>query len=288
MNTKKMITTVVLAAVAIILVGSFLMPIITDYDDDVKIVKNNTTTRLASAIDGEHTMTYDATTKAVVLDGETVTPSFNRGLLFTDLFNLLYQIGSPTVVQLYSSTNLSTTFITIEDNLTVTINGHNINVAYGTESLDFECEWGYILDADGEFAMFQLWNNKQTIYVNSVDQICGANILVTTHDWFSYTGADVSLLSGTDLTADVTTGTVAGTDDIVSIEIGANGTGYMFDVDNNGTPYTVHPWIAIVPLEVTGYSDTNKSILPIMYSIPAMVILGILVSAAAIFLRSRE
>lgn len=286
MQTSKLVGIVVLAAVSVILIGSVLMPVITDYDDDVKVVKNNTTSRLAALIgEDDHVITYTASTKALTIDGNDVTPTINRGVLYTDLFNILYQTIETNPLEFYNSDTKSRVVVT--NDFTATVEGKNVNIKYGTYEHDFECSWLYMMDDNGTYGMFNLYNVNTTIYVNSINDLYGSNVLVTTSDWFSYVGDKVSLVSGTETTATVTTTEVTGTKDIVAINVGGNGTGYAFEVDNSGTPYTVHPWIVIAPIEVTGYSETNNAVVPLLYALPVLLIVAIIVGVLALVYRSR-
>ena len=283
---NKLVTVTVLAAVAVIMIGALLMPIITDYDNDVKVVKNNTTSRLAALIgDEDHTITYTASTKALTIDGTDMTPTTNRGVLYTDLFNILYQINETNPIEFYNSDTKSR--VVVSTDCTITITGKTVNVAYGTYDHDFDCSWLYMMDNNGTFGMFNLYNLNTTLYINSLNDLHGSNVLVTTNDWFSYVGDKVTLISGTDLTATVTTTPVSGTEDIVAISVGGNGTGYSFDVDNSGTPYTVHPWIVIAPIEVTGYSETNNAVIPLLYTLPVLLIMAIIIGVLALVFRSK-
>lgn len=264
---SKLIPAVVITAVAIILVGSLLAPIIQDYDDDVKVVKNNVTNNLASVVGEDHTITYTSSTGALAIDGESITLTGQTGILCSNQMNIIYNTAPN--LQLFSSQHTSGV-VAISSDTTIEILGNKITITYATDTVEeYACDWIYIYDADGDYGIYRLYNQNKTVYLNDPNQMRGSNILTTTSDWFSFIGNDVKLAVGeSPIVADVTTGEVSGTKDIVSVNIGGSGTGYTFDVDNSGTPYTVHPWIYVVPNEVVGYSEVNNQIIPLMYASP--------------------
>lgn len=284
---NKLVPGIIMAAIAIILAGSLLVPIIQDYDDNAKVIKNNTTTNLAAVVGEDHEIVFDYDTGALTIDDADKTPTAQLGVIVSDQMNIIY--NTTPNLQLFSSQH-PTGVVSITSDATITIEDKKITITYATDTVEeYTCEWIYLYDANGDYGIYRLYNQSKTVYLNDLNQMHGSNILTTTSDWFAFTGKDVTLASSTEtVTADVTTGEVTGTKDILSISIGGNGTGYSFDVDNSGTDYTVHPWIYVVPNEVTGYSEVDNTIVPLMHALPILVIVAILVGTLAIFIRAKE
>lgn len=283
----KIVPAIVITAVAVILVGALLMPVIQDYDDDVKVVKNNVTNNLASVVGEDHTITYTHSTGALSIDGEAVALTSQTGIICSNQMNIIYNTAPN--LQLFSSQH-TTGVVSITSDATIVIEGNKITITYSTDTVEeYSCDWIYLYDVDGDYGIYRLYNQNKTVYLNDLNQMYGSNILTTTNDWFSFVGKDVKLAVGeSPIIADVTTGSVAGTNKIISVNIGSSGTGYQFDVDNSGEPYTVHPWIYVVPNEVVGYSDMNNQIVPLMYALPVLIIVAILVGVLMVVLRSRQ
>lgn len=284
---NNLLTLVITLTIGIIFVGSLLAPVIQDYENDVKVVKNNTTTNLAAVVGEDHTIEFTYSTGALEIDGEAITAPAQLGVLVSDQINLIYN-NTPNL-QLFSSQH-TTGIVTITSDTTVTIEGNTITITYGTDTEEeYTCEWIYLYDANGDYGIFRLYNANTTVYLNNINQLHGSNILVTTYDWFSFVGTDVTLaVADEDPVVDIVTGTVTGTNDIFSINIGGTGTGFSFDVDNSGTDYTVKPWIYVVPIEVSGYSDMNKELLPLMSALPILVIVALIAGAAAAIFNGRK
>ena len=56
--------------------------------------------------------------------------------------------------------------------------------------------------------------------------------------------------------------------------------GVHFDVDNNGTPYTVYPYFLVVPNKVYGETEQNAVINTMFEIIPIIVIAGIVITVS--------
>lgn len=291
MKANSMIMAIIGITVAIVVFSSVLVPIVGDYSNESKVVYNNPTTQVSKVVDGEHTITIDGTTLAVEIDDVDVTPTGNTALVMSSGYNLLYQ-KSDSQIQLYNYTTLNTGFLVLNGDVEMTLSETSASIEYGAvdsrTTLELETEWAYIYDTNGEYGLYRSYNQNKTLYVNSIDDIRGSNILLTTHDWFSYVGEDVELLSGDSIKADYTLTPVSGMKDLYTISVGGTGTGYTFDVDNEGTPYTVHPWIIVAPIKVTAVSDVNAPVIPLVEIIPILVILGILLSTIIFFISRKN
>ena len=281
---------IVALVIGIILTTAAVIPLVNSYVDDTTDVYNNTNSTVSKLIgDSDYTITIDGTTYALEINDVDVTPTAQIGLVFTDLFNIVYNTSSGS--QLFSSSDIAHTPITMTGDVTIEISGSDVTITYGTSTpqteVTFEIEWGYIYDLTGDYGMYRLYNTSKTIYVNSIDDICGANVLGTTSDWFIYEGANVrTLVSEESTTATYTLTEVSGYNDLYTLSVGSNGS-YAFVVDNNGSDYTVHPWIVIAPLEVTGHKPGSEynSLIAIL---PMMAFIMLVVAAAAMIYSKKD
>lgn len=287
-DTKSIPMLVVGIVVAVLISVCVLIPVIDTYTQDSKVVYNNPSATVSQVVDGEHTIFIDGTDMSVKIDDVATTIASNNALIMSDALNLLYQ-KSDSQVQLYSNQHLYT-YQVLTGDVEITITADEIEIEYGDDDRiteTYDTVWTYIYDPNGTYGLYRMYNQQKTLYVNSIDDIRGSNILVTTHDWFSYVGEDVTLLSGTETTATYTLTPVSGMKDLYTISVGGTGTGYSFEVDNSGTPYTVHPWMAVAPLQVTAYSDMDSTIVPLLNIIPLLVIIGIVLGVVGMIVYRR-
>lgn len=272
--------------IGVIMVVTAIIPLTNDYTDSTKELYNNAATSMAIVGDGEHTIIADAANMTLTIDGIEYTPTENRAVLMSDEINVLFQKTS-NQIQIYSS-KYSAGLRTVTGTATITITDKSISFVDSTMNDTYDCEWIYIFDQDGKYGMITLYNQAKTYYVNSINDVRGANILSATADWFSYEGADVKLESGSTVSnVSYTLTPVSGYTDLYQITLGSNGN-YSFEVDNSGTPYTVHPWVVVLPLEITAHkpgSEYNG----LVSIIPLMAFVGLIaVAATMIYLKGKE
>lgn len=266
------------------MVTTAVIPLAEDYTDSTRELYNNTANSMAIVGEGNHTIVANSTDMTLSIDGVSIVLTGSIAILMADQLNILYQNNQ---IQLFSSDYVSG-FRVLAGEITITITDNVVSVVDTNIDTSYECEWIYLYDKDGKYGMVTAYNLSRTYYVNSIDDIRGSNLLVTTSDWFSYVGADVKLKSGGEVTnVQYTLDPVSGFTDLYTITVGSTGT-YAFDVDNSGNAYTVHPWIIVVPLEVTAHKPSS-SFVGLVSVIPLMAFVGLIAAAAAmIYFKGKE
>ena len=273
---------VIMAAVAVILLGSLLMPVIDGYSDDTKIVKNNGGAMSQILGPADIVVTYDPSTKHVTKNGEdlgAVTGTYP--IVMTDKFIVVGTNGSNGSNIIVSGTDGKAN--NIADLITVSIVSGSTTITYGETTRTFDqFTWGFVTDPNGEYGSISKNTGSQAIYYNKIDQIYGSNWLDTTSEWFSFKGLDV-LVSGSAVTANYVEHTTDAADIFYTTFGGGNDAEYSFTVDNDGTDYTVHPRFFIVPKTVEGHTEDQLQLLSMMYVIPLFIIVAMIIAAVAIF-----
>ena len=285
MNGKG-ITMIVLAAVSIIMIGGLLMPIINDYNSDETNTYTNPGTR-ATLLDltGTHTLVSDGVTFTID-DNDPITVSNYQVGLASDLFNARrfgtsLQWGSP-----FGAAISGVLDVTIVDGV---VNGTLTSSATSNVYTFTDQKINYLayVDSNGSYSMVVSDSTPRNLYLNNPsEQFYSANYLSTTSQWFSYYKGvlmvggeqnDTMTFTGDQLDFDTEVYRYVISQDDIS-----------FTVDNGGTDYVVHPYICVVPHEVTGMTLTDHQIFAILYAIPAVLIVAILVGVLAFAMRSRE
>lgn len=269
MNTK--IPIIISVAVAVMMVGALLVPFIDSATDEYSEMYNNSSANLSSIL--SENMNIEFTADALTVNGEDVPISSPTGLrIVTDSFNIirtedhieLAYKGNPDLVIF---TELS---ISMVDEM-ATIDWVDSSSVEG--SVVLPVEWGFVLDPDGDYGLLRYYNLDRNIYLKSIDDLYGSNRLITTGDWFSFHGDNVILSDGTKIKANYSLNPISGYEGVSTINIGGNGTGFSFTVDNDGEPYTVSPWIYVAPNEVVAYK-TGLGSLALLFAIPPILIVA--------------
>lgn len=282
LNVKHYATAIVATIIMVLLTVSVLVPVTDNAIDSQREEYNNTTDFVAKLADGEsRTFQYTYSSTTVTEDGVNVTPSSAGGLVFT---NSCLIIWFPTNIELYGEG--ITNFVSIKADATIQITGTEVIVTYSGTTKTFEYTWGYVRDSDGEYGMFRHYNTNRQIYLNSIDDIKGANYLATTGKWFSYEGATVNI-EDEEIEAQYDLKPISGMANVSTLRVGSTGD-YSFVVDNAGSQYTVHPWITVAPIKVVGDTDIGSNVNGILGLIPILVLAGLTIGVVGMFITRRD
>lgn len=274
---NKLIPMVVMATIAVVLIGSMLMPIITDYNEDETNTYTNNIGQRAKMLDISGSHTFEIVDSVLQMDGVDMTiPSYQMAIS-SDKFNLRKYPSSWSINCSQGTGN--TLDITISDGkFSGTIGAYT----YTDESLAYLAYY----DTAGEYVIVLSDANPRTIYLNDpVTQFLSANWISTTSEWFSYYGGALTV-DGVANDSMSFVGTMMDAD--TKVYAYSTSGGITFVVDNAGEDYTVHPYVCVVPYQVTGMTAVNHQIFSILFAIPAILIVSLIVGVAAIVLRGRN
>lgn len=276
---NKIIGVFIGLAVGVIMVASLLMPVINDAVDATKVVYNNEEGQYSSIIGEDMTIevieSYNLSVNGVpveLINGEIPA-------IVTDSFMVkIDTLNSGNYIAYYSETTGSVrtnNFVS----LTITISDNNANIVVGNdEPVSIPISWGYIASTTGDYRA--IWIPFE-VKINNISQFCGANWIGTTGKFASYHG-DKVLYDGNEITANYNLTPYNQAEGIYSLKQGETGNDYSFEIDNNGTPYTVTPFLCIVPAEITGTVSGGTASNGLLMAIPLLVIVALIVSAVSI------
>lgn len=294
MEIKNLIYLMVGSVIAVLMIGSLLIPFVADYTDSTKEYYNNDFGPFAEVPNGDvvniHATTTVGTAGSTVLEVDDFVLNLAHGprsimlansfILFQNYSNGLQLAGiineDGTVyrgdhkeVTLSISNNVATiTAVTSED---------------VTKTFVVPFEWGYYRNDVGGFRMVEYISDDRTVHVNSIDQVRGCNIIGKTGQFFTFEGDNVTVFNA-DGTSFPTTANISTTDvmnNVKSFTVSSdrtNSNAFHFTVDDNGSPYDVYPYYFIVPYKVYGITEQNTVINSIFSIIPIIFVAGVVVT----------
>lgn len=294
---NKIVDAIIAAVIAVVIIGSVLMVAI---DDNVILRKNNDYGSMAeySNTDWSATFSTDGTTATWSVDGveQTSFRMSNAGRVFlvmSDEFTLFFDQNTSGGVPIggiaYNKNNVS---IGINDvsscNVSMTDGVITCTVGEGTnDPIVSNSKWVFVAKDLGDYRTFNLSNyTSADIYFTSIDQIYGVNYVGTTGNvWFSFHGDNVEY-GDTALKMNITSKKVG--ENVYSSTVNTTSSDWQFTVDNDGSDYTVNPYVWIVPYEVSGTAfGISSSVENIIGAIPVIVIVAVLLAIIAAFFRTR-
>lgn len=300
---NKLIPVILATFVGVLLIGSVLMPVIIDADDDTKVYYNNNFGPYAQVVEGDVVSIVVSTTIGTggsticTVDGESVIiPQGLRAILIAENFvvyqNFAYGIGIYGIDSNGDMINNASWA-----NVSITIDGDNISYTASvndvTASGDVVNEWAFYRSNEGSYRIVDYISSSVTVYVNDLTQVYGSNLIATTGEYFSFNGTDVKISK---LADDVTTtrdatATVQTTDvmnDVISFKVDSSretSSSFKFITDNNGEDYEVYPYFMIVPASVYGQTESNEAYSAILFAIPVVLIMALVAIVIATFAR---
>lgn len=302
MEKNKTIAMVITAAVAIIMVGSLLMPIINDAIDDSKVYYNNEYGPYAQVVDGESvtinisTTIGTAGTTTYTVNGESViVPQGPRAILIAENLTVFQNYSNGIAINGVDSNGDLISSNANWSNASITIDGNTISY---TATLDDATiskvvvnEWAFYRSNEGDYRIIDFVGSSVTVYVNDLTQVYGSNRIGTTGEFFRFNGTDVKISKSVDgvTTTRNATATVQTTDvmdDVISFKVDPSretSSSFKFITDNNGEDYDVYPYYMIVPASVYGQTETNAAYAGVLAVLPILVICGIMVAVVATF-----
>ena len=281
--------------VAIVLVAGLLIPAIGMADDAVTTEYKQPERAIPMTLDETASFngTITATSGEITMGDKTYTmPDYTAIFMLTDKF-VFYTAGNQTVfLNFWNETAQKGLSYGGGSTITITISDKDVDISYiAADTTEYtvsieDISWIAYRDDDGEYysGFFAEYTN-QIAYYKDVNQIRAVNYIQTTNGWFSMIGTDVLVNMTDDVTA--TNTATADSNGVYALDISRTTGDITFDVDNNGTPYTVHPWIWLIPGDFTVENGGMHGTLALLAVIPVMVIVAIVVGVVALIFRSK-
>lgn len=280
MDVKNLVMAVIGMVLAAVMVGGALLPAVASINDNSVTAYNNEQGQYSSII-GED-MTIEVTNSYDLSVNDIPVELINAEIpaIVTDSFMVkIDTLNSGNYIAYYSDTTGSVRKNNFES-LTITISDNNANIVVGTdEAVSIPISWGYIASTTGDYRA--IWVPFD-VKINNISQFCGANWIMTTQKFASYHG-DKVLYDGNEITANYNLTPYNQAKDVYSLKQGVTGNDYSFKIDNNGTPYTVTPFLCIVPASVEGTTD-GYQFASLFNVIPLIAVAGLVLAGIYVFI----
>lgn len=269
----KLVGVVLTLAVAIIMIASVLVPVISDaqMNSGDELTYNNSieSARYSAVIDGE----YNYSSDGWFFNGEKISDMVNAPLIESDVVYVGGYAGSTLFTfAIYSST--SAAYRSSSTPLTMIISGNTCTISTTSEVLySGEFGWMYVKSADGPYCFKQ---GSADAYANSINDFVYCGIYTTGENDTYYYAIDGQAHSTQYENAELNNGLVLvdGTTDIYK---GHN------TITIDGETFTPFWWL--VKEEINGH-ESSGAVYSLYGVIPIMVIVA-LVALAANLVRSK-
>lgn len=294
MEIKNLIYLMVGGVIAILMIGSLLIPFVADYTDSTKVYYNNDFGPFAD-VEKDDTVSItmgavlgDTTGGSMTVNGEPViVQQGGRALLLSDNLYIVHNYSYGLAFSGISKsgfvnqgfTDLTLSVANGEISATGTTNGGE------TESYVFDYEWCYYRANSGDYRMLDFLSSDRTVYFNEIEQIKSAGYINTTGEFYSLSGYNVAVTDNNLVRENVTaTATVTdvmnGVSSVVVSSDRTNSSAFKFSVDNGGVPYDVYPYYFVIPAKVYGITEQNTVINSMFSIIPVIFVAGVVVTVA--------
>jgi hypothetical protein len=286
MDVNRIVVGIVGLAVCVILVGSLLVPIISEAQDDQEVVYNNifSNSNYSKIVDDDlddvnMVIEWDTATQVLTVDGSamTVTPSDNT-LFVSDKGSVRFDKADGFSVM----NTEGGVEVTLMGPVTATIASGVITITCGVDSYTITpIEWLFVPDSDGNFKNYRNNDPIKTLYVNGIDDIyfCGS-IVTQSIGLFSGHGGSCTLWEVADDPSYDMTYTierVQGYTDLYEFVPSSYAVSTEAGTNPDLTPFS--PYWLMVPVEITAHTDVNSSIIGLLGAIPVVIIAAILIYA---------
>lgn len=295
MEVKTIVAAIISITVACVVVMSLLVPMIEVSNSDMTTTYTQPEKAVPMALDENATFegTITATGGNVTIGDKTYAmPDYTTIFLLTDKFIFYTAVGGVVFVNFWDETAQKGISYGGGSTLTITISDKDASISYiSAENVEYTVSeeglsWiAYRDDAGDYYSGFFAENTNQKAYYQNVEQIRSVNYIATTNGWFSMIGTDV-LVNMTDEVTATNTAT-ADSNGVYTLDISRTAGDITFEVDNNGTPYTVHPWVWLIPGDFIVVNTESKEVYPLINIIPVITLIGILVGAVAMVISKR-
>lgn len=266
---NNLLTLCITVVVGIILVGSMLMPVISNAhtQNDVTYSNNVGNHQLLARDDsGSHTFSWTAGTSTYTFDGETYQVK-NDCVITTDKVSFVaaYSSGTYTFLCYIDPTTrvVSTTY-----DINITMDNGVISGTVGTTRVNQNYSWAYVPSETGDY--FGTYGSTGSYYVTSInDIVANYNYTAIMDGTATYKGVEATINDTLTPVANVYT-------------IASDG----LKVTSEGSGHAVNAFL--VPVSVTYHDPTLDSSMPLLNAIPIVVILSLIVMLASALIIRRS
>ena len=293
---NKLIVGIVTTAIAIIVLAGVLIPALdsAEHQQDNKYTNKNPyslgsiyefnedsdeTTIISICQTGEHTLSING----VIHNVSTWQP-----VILSDGFTIRYYANNMSLCTPNGDNTIKTATITINSGVATFSDVVDTNDQSRTIN-PVDISWAYIHEGTGNYSAFLVESSDVTIYAKKYD-IYASNWILTTSEYFSIKNGVVTINDGTDTyETELNWGGEYLDDGVYKLTMNnSTATDYTFVVDNNGSDYTVHPFMVCAPVSVVGTPDDLETINNLFSFIPLFVIIAILLAVAGMIVLKRE
>lgn len=303
---NKIVGIIVAMTVSIMLIGSVLITAIDDAADNTKVYYNNDFGVLAAATDEpiEYSIRYTGNTSGAIsevyINDVKSATVYNgvRAIVISDSLVVSQQNNVTSwLISVGNSVESVNYFAATSSPIELTLTADNVALSFESEggeniSLNVPTNWCYYRDDNSnEYRIVDYTSSDNVVYVNDLKQVRGASWISTTGEFFNFEGTAVNVYGDTpENPTMVYEGYTNVMNGVYSFDLGAvisgNRTdGVHFDVDNNGTPYTVYPYFLVIPNKVYGQTETDVAYTAMLYAIPVILFAALLAVALSSIIR---
>lgn len=281
MDIKNYIFGAISIIIALVMVGGALLPAVASVNDDSITVYNNEIGQYSSIIGEDMTIELTDTYNLIVNGTSVELITYEIPAIVTDSFMLkLDTLNDGNYLAYYSESTGSVRVNNIES-LSIKISDNTAEITVGSDMpVSIPLTWGFIASDIGDYRAVWI---PFDVKINDISQFYGANWIGTTLKFASYHG-DKVIYGGEELTANYTLKPYNTAKDVFTLTQGGSSNNYSFVVDNNGAPYTVNPFLCIVPASVEGTTEGYQFAIPLFNVIPLIAVAGLVMAGVYIFI----
>ena len=291
----NLLTLIITLVVGVILAGSILAPIVSDYGGDT-VVHNSLGHRAklvedADSTEETHTIRVTYLTPSITIDDVEIegTEGTWYDLIISDSFALHYQWKENATISVttFSVSNNKGVIDVLYDVTTFTISGNTTTYNFGNATVTRIMSWYSYYDESGDHVNALMYQGipVTTVYLKSIEDVRGYTIDSTYNKVYGFIGDTVEAdkhagVEGRELTATYSLGEYSSNSEIKTLSIGRS-TGDYTIVDGE----TTYPFSFVLPYEVTA-PNSLKEYSALLTAIPLLLIIGLVItSLGAIYLR---
>ena len=275
MRTNAILTFAIGAVVAIILMGSLLVPVLDDLvDDHTQTYYNNTGgSPLKYAMnEDDHLVTYTANGTTLTVDEETYTIGSTYIYAISDTVIIL---ASTNGISIFNGSTQVLSTSKIYD-VSVEYSEGTATITYGTTTVTGTYAWLYIADPAGDHILTTV-SDSSTVYFNSFEELATAQKL-SGYQAVLFDGA--ATYNGSEATYAATTAEQSGTNGTISYMTG------KLSITSGGT--TVTPTYVIAKESVSYTDDAGNQMGALLAPLPILIIIAILLGAVGLVAKNRD
>lgn len=277
---NKIIGIAISAAVVIILLGAFLVPVISDAVDENTLTKTNDGIPVSPVTEwsAEFLMSDGVATASV--NGESVTVTQTAPMYVSDNACIIFN-SAALILYYYDSANGVGKNISAPSSINVTVaDGSTTFVVQksGETTITFTDAWAYMYDPNGAMVSKYIPNSDTAIFFNDLGELRGSfqTVVGSPTEYYSFVGDQVTINGEDSVTATVTQVDTS-SKEVKSCVFNRNAStsGYTFEWNST----TEYPLVVIAPHVVTGALDDGigNGAMALLLAIPVLIIVGLVV-----------